>query len=468
LLESRRVGPLRLLAVEDEPTGLDALEAHLGTQVSLRRVARPLEALRWLEQEPADLVLVDVHVPPVDGRTFLEAVRLRVPGARVVLLTAFGAIRDAVTAMHGGAYGYLTRPLQPGAAAALVRNAARELALSRQAAALRRAVRGPWSAEALVGSSPEMEEVRRVIRQAAGLPATVLLTGRAGSGKELAARAIHHEGPRAAGPLVVVRCNRIPEGLFESAMLGRRGGAAPGPVPERAGWAERASGGTLFLDQVTATPLAQQATLVRLLQDYEVTLVGSARAVRVDLRVVAATDQDVESLVRRRLFREDLLHRLDVVRLHLPELDERPGDLPALAHHLVRELADGHGLPAPAITGPALAALSSRRWPGNVGELRSVLERAVLAARDRPIDAADVPASCGPPAAPAAGGPEPAAPLKLREVERDHLLAVLRHCEGNRTRAARVLGIDRRTLFAKLRRHGLAAPGEARGGEPAP
>ncbi len=450
-------GGLQILVVEDDPRLLDILTSHLdrmGYAVRGARGAGP--ALQLMEERRADVVLSDVRMPGMDGRTLLQIVRRRFAETRVVLMTAFGSVDDAVEAMKAGAYTYVTKPFKIDEVAAVLRNAAREVALDHEAAGLRKAIRGRWSADALIGTSHQMQEVRRGIREAAAVPATVLITGRSGTGKEMAARAIHYEGPRAAGPFIPVNCAAIPEALFESAMFGHRRGAFTGAHETQVGFIEQSSGGTLFLDEVGDIPQPQQAKLLRVLQESELTPVGSSRPVKVDLRVIAATNRNLEAMVRRGEFREDLYYRVDVLRLHMPDIAERPGDVPALAEHLLIEIARDHGCPALGFTEAAVEALSRHRWPGNVRELRNVLERALLSARGRRVDARDLALS----PREAAVGAETAVPeaLTLAEVEKAHIEKVLALCGWNRSAAARVLGIDRRTLFGKIQRYGLIGP----------
>jgi len=347
--------------------------------------------------------------------------------------------------------------------AGVLRNVAREVALGREMAGLRRAIGGRWSADRLIGTSPQIQAVRRAIREAAGVTATVLVTGPSGSGKEMVARAIHYEGARASRPFVPVNCAAIPESLFESAMFGHRRGAFTGAHESQAGFAEQSSGGTLFLDEIGDIPLAQQVKLLRMLQESEVTPVGASRAVRVDLRVVAATNQDLEVMVRAGRFRQDLYYRINVLRIHLPELRARPGDVGALAEHLLLEIAHEHGTPALGFTEAALETLAAHSWPGNVRELRNVVERAVLAARGRRIDFRDLPFTSARPAT-VSGAAIAASAVTLSDVEKAHIEKVLRLCDWNRSAAAKILGIDRRTLFTKIQRHGLVEPPHGGGG----
>ncbi|HVO20541.1 MAG TPA: sigma-54 dependent transcriptional regulator [Anaeromyxobacter sp.] len=457
-------GALRVLVVEDDPRLLDILTRHLDRLGYAVRGARgAAEALQLLDASPSDVVLSDVRMPGMDGRTLLAEVRARHPASKVVLMTAFGSVDDAVEAMQAGAYSYVLKPFKVEAVAAVLRNAARELELRREVEGLRREVLGRFTADRLVGPSAAMREVRRALREAAEVGATVLVTGSSGTGKELAARAIHYGGRRSRGPFVPVNCAAIPEPLFESAMFGHRKGAFTGASDSQAGFLEQSSGGTLFLDEVAEIPLPQQAKLLRVLQDGVVTPVGGARPVEVDLRVVAATNRDLEVMVKRGTFREDLYYRVNVLRIEMPPLSARPEDVPALAEHLLIDIARSQGAPALGFTPAALEALSAHRWPGNVRELRNALERAFVTVRGRRIDAADLPLSVRQPVAgeteraaqEAAAG---AAGLSLAEVEKAHLERVLASTGWNRSLAARLLGIDRRTLFAKIQRHGLIGP----------
>jgi DNA-binding NtrC family response regulator len=463
-------GVLRIVVVEDDPRMLDILTRHLDRMgYSVRGAPGAGRALQLLDEAKADVVLSDVRMPGMDGRTLLAAIRERHPATKVVLMTAFGTVDDAVEAMQAGAYFYVVKPFKVETVAAVLRNAARELELHREVEGLRRTVQERFSADRLIGNSPRMREVRRALREAAEVGATVLLTGRSGTGKEIAARAVHFGGARASGPFVPVNCAAIPEPLFESAIFGHRRGAFTGATENQAGFAEQSSGGTLFLDEVAEIPLTQQAKLLRVLQEGEVTPLGSPRPVKVDLRVVAATNRELEAMVAKGAFREDLFYRLNVLRIELPALAELPGDVPALAEHLLLEIAHGHGLPALGFTEAALESLARHRWPGNVRELRNVVERTLLAARGRRIDLDDLPAAVRElappsPARPGSDGAQPEASsadgvdLTLAAVEKAQVEKVLAMSGWNRSLAARRLGIDRRTLFTKIQRYGLIGP----------
>jgi DNA-binding NtrC family response regulator len=457
-------GALRVLVVEDDPRLLDILTRHLDRMgFAVRGAPGATRALQMLEEGPADVVLTDVRMPGMDGRTLMAVLSERYPGVRVILMTAFGSVDDAVEAMRAGAYCYLVKPFKVEAVQGVLRNAARELALSREVEGLRKAVSDRYSAARLLGTSSRMEAVRSAVREAARVNAAVLVTGRSGTGKELAARAIHFEGPRAAGPFIPVNCAAIPESLFESAMFGHRRGAFTGAVESQTGFVERASGGTLFLDEVGEIPLLQQPKLLRALQEGEVHPVGAAKPVRVDVRVIAATNRALEAMVHQREFREDLYYRLNVLHIDMPALIDRLEDVPALADALLVQVAREQGTPALGFTEEALDALSRHRWPGNVRELRNVVERALIQARGRRIDVCDLPvAVSAPPGAEAL--PPGTQVATLADVEKAHVEKVLALTNWNRSLAARLLGIDRRTLFSKIQRYGLVGPLRPHGG----
>jgi two-component system, NtrC family, response regulator AtoC len=444
--------PLSVLVVEDDPRLLDIITSHLDrTGYAVRSAPGAAAALERLGEGPCDVVVSDVRMAGMDGRALLSEVRERFPPCRVVLMTAFGSVGQAVEAMQSGAYFYVAKPFKMEVLFAILRNIAREVALGAEVAGLRRAVQEQWSSERLVGRSPAMEAVRQAIREAARIPSTVLVTGPSGTGKELCARAIHCEGPRAAGPFVPVNCAAIPDPLFESALFGHARGAFTGAVEDQPGFIERSSGGTLLLDEIGEIPLAHQAKLLRVLEDGELRPVGAPRSIRVDLRVVATTNRDLGAAVEDGSFRTDLFYRLAVVHIQMPPLSRRLEDLPALAGHLLADAAREHGVPSLGLTEEALEALARHPWPGNVRELKNVLERALLAVVGRRIDAADLRF-----AAEDAFGPGEA--RSLAEVEKEHVEQVLAACGWNRTAAARALGIDCRTLNGKIRLHGLVGP----------
>ncbi len=421
------------------------------------------EALETIRAEAVDIVLSDIRMPGMDGRTLLQVVTDRYPEIKVVLMTAFGSVDAAVEAVKAGAYSYICKPFKVEEVAEVLSNAAGEIRLRRATGGGEKKAEPRCTAARLIGRSKEMEEVRRFVREAAPLAASVLITGRSGTGKELAARAIHFEGPRAEGPFVPVNCAAIPETLFESEMFGYRRGAFSGADRTHVGLVEQSCGGTLFLDEVAEIPPPQQAKLLRVIQEREVRPLGGREPTKLNLRVICATNRSLEAMVRRGDFREDLYYRLNVIHIRMPELADVPGDIAILAEHLLVEIAGAEGMRARGFPEEVLTALGRYPWPGNVRELRNVIERAFFHARGLCIETSHLP---GPlqgaqveAASPSALPSVPAAAEKtLMEVEKDHIERVLAECNWNRSAAARILGIDRRTLFSKIQRYGLVGP----------
>jgi two-component system, NtrC family, response regulator AtoC len=444
---------LRVLVVDDDPAMLGILDKHLtrlghDTEV----VGGAVAALGALERRPRpDVILSDVRMPGMDGRTLLAEVRALAPEVRVVLMTAFGEVRDALEAVREGAFWYLTKPFKVEEVAALLRNIAEQIGLGRTVQRLEREARREWPPERFLGRSERAQEVRARLVQAAALPSTVLLLGRSGTGKELAARILHHASPRAAAPFVAVNCAAIPETIFESEFFGHRRGAFTGADRDAPGLVEEAAGGTLFLDEVGELPLAQQPKLLRLLEEREYRRVGDRAAAIADVRVVAASNRSLEEMVAAGRFREDLFYRLNVLALRLPDLAARRGDIDLLAEAMLAEAARAAGLRARGFTAEAVAALRAHAWPGNVRELRNAVEQALFHACGPTIDVDDLPASVR---GARVAADRPVA-RSLDDVEREHIRAVLLEVGGHRSRAAQILGIDRRTLFTKIQRYGL-------------
>ena len=399
------------------------------------------EALRRLAEIPAELVLTDQRMPGADGIELVRRVqRLRSP-PRVVVMTAFGTIPQAVEAVRLGAADYLTKPLEsPAALRQLVRRVLGEH--DRPAA----------EGDELLTADPATLEVLTLTDRAAATDVTILVHGESGTGKELLARRIHRRSRRADGPFVAVNCAAIPESLAESELFGHERGAFTGAESRREGRFEQAGGGTLFLDEVGELPEAIQATLLRVLEDRTVERVGGGRSVPVDVRLVAATNRDLEAEVEAGRFRTDLFFRLNVVPVWLPPLRERTGDLELLVPALVEQLAARLGTPARQVEPEAMAALVAHPWPGNVRELRNVLERALIISPGDTIGPSDLPRLSSQDGGSDAGGSRP---LSLEARERQAILEALERSGGHRQRAAELLGISVRTLYTRLREYGI-------------
>jgi DNA-binding NtrC family response regulator len=422
------------------------------------------EALAHLAEGGADLLVTDQRMPGMDGlRLLAEAKRLD-PDLAVVVVTAHGNVGSAVEAMRLGATDYLEKPFPREALLLAAEKALRVRDLERANVRLRQELVDRYSYESLVGGSVVMKDVFRTIARVSASSSPVLVRGESGTGKELVARAIHYASARARGPFVPVNCSAIPEGLLEPELFGHARGAFTGAVRRRRGRFEEADGGTLFLDEIGELHPALQAKLLRVLQDGEVRPVGDERSVRTDVRLVAATNRDLEAAMEEGAFREDLYYRIAVLPLRLPPLRERRDDVPLLVAHLLAK----KGQAGIHVDSAVVEALRAYAWPGNVRELENVLERALVLRRqpDR-MTLEDLPEEILRPAAPAgalAGLAIPEEGLSLAAVERDLIAAALSRTGGNQTRAAKLLGITRQTLIYRMGKHGLAGDGGPEGG----
>ncbi len=436
----------QILVVDDSPETLEVIERHL-VPAGYRVISVPgvAEAVRVLTNVRVDLVITDLRMPDASGMDLVRHVRENLRDTEVIMVTGYASIPGAVEAVRGGVQEYLAKPFTEAELVGAV-----ERALDRRR--LRRPGRLPKERLApaewgLLGESPAMRSVYRMIAKAAESDATVLLTGESGTGKELVARAIHYQSRRRSAPLVPVNCGGIPDGLLESELFGYCKGAFTGAHETRNGFFQAAAGGSLFFDEVSELGLPMQAALLRVLQDKTVTMVGSREPRTVDVRILAASNRRLEARVEQGAFRQDLYYRIHVIPLELPPLRERGDDVFLLVRKFADRFARELGKPAPAFTDHALAALRAYPWPGNVRELENVIQRLVLMGESDRIDAPDLPSlmrfsadrgSCG--------------QRTLAEVEVAHIRDVLQQTAGNKSRAAAILGIDRKTLRAKLQR----------------
>lgn len=447
--------PSRVLVADDEESNLTILERILGRAGFDVRVARSgPEALDRLREEPADLLLTDLRMPGMDGLELLKAARTVAPELEVVVMTAYGTVEVAVEAMHQGAYDFLTKPLDKRSLLKTVRKALEKAQLLAENRLLREQVAAQTEATGplagMVGRSDSFRDVLEEVAQVAPSEATVLIRGESGTGKELLARAIHELSDRKAGPLVRVNCAAIPETLFESELFGYEKGAFTGAANRKPGRFELADGGTLFLDEVAEMDLAAQVKLLRVLQEGEFERVGGTKTVSVDVRLVAATNRDLERMVAQRTFREDLYYRLNVIPMRLPPLRERADDIPLLASHFVQTFAAKNRKELRGITDEALDALSAWSWPGNIRELENTIERAVVLSRGDTLGIEDLPPRMRPEAGNAPRNLVFPVGTKLRDIERTAILETLKHTGGDKKVAARLLGIAARTIYRRL------------------
>jgi len=458
----------RILIVDDESAILDTLQILLrreGFDVDVAHTGR--EALQKIDGDTPDIVLTDIRMPGITGLDVLAAVRERDPEVPVILMTAQASLQSAVQAVNQGAFYYLQKPFSNADLIALCRRAAETRVLKKENRALKREVRRRDQSRGMrpVGKNRAFLEVLRLAETVAPTDSTVLITGESGTGKEILARYIHALSERESGPFVSINCGALPENLLESELFGHVKGAFTGAVRDKEGLLVAARGGTFFLDEVAEMSPTLQVKLLRALQEREVIPVGATEPIAIDVRVIAATNRDLEQEIRRGTFRSDLYYRLNVIALHLPPLRERADDIPLLAEYFLQKLSaergggengDGKARPPLRLSDEALAIIQRYDWPGNVRELENALERAAVLTRGDVIGPEALPARIvDAPARPLVSDRDPVNPT-LEVIERAYILWVLQAEGGNKTRAAEVLGIDPSTLYRKLNRYGLA------------
>ena len=451
-------GGSRVLVVDDDEQMcallVDGMRARAFDVVSS---TRPVDAIAMVAETPFDVVVADLTMPGMDGLQLCEElVHLR-PGLPVLVLTAFGSLDAAVGAIRAGAYDFIAKPVDLGVLELAIRRALDHASLRAEVRRLRAATSPARAYGPLLGDSAPMRRLYDLVDRCAGSDATVLVYGESGTGKELVARAIHEQSDRCSRPFTAVNCAGIPEALVESELFGHVAGSFTGAVATREGLLVRSHGGTVLLDEIGELPLASQAKLLRILQDRTVRPVGSDKDVAVDVRIVAATNVDLEEAVAQRRFREDLMFRLDVLSLVVPPLRARGNDILLLAEHFLSELRHTMDRPRLRLDPAAIHALATYRWPGNVRELRSCIERAATFASADDITVADLPDKLQRAVGSSVSvvDDETEGYLALAEVERRHILAVLDSFGGNKSEAGRVLGLDRRTVGRKLRDWGI-------------
>ncbi len=452
----------RLLVVEDSETlrrGIvralretwGEVQAEADAEGALRRLAN--------RSEPScHVVVTDLRLPGADGISVLRAARERDPRTAVIVMTAYGTVESAVEAMKLGAFDFLQKPFDLDQLEVRVARAVDHGRLLREVSTLRAERAARWAPENIVGTSPALRAAVELARRVAPTRSTVLVTGETGTGKELVAGLIHHLSPRADGPFVKVNCAALPETLLESELFGHERGAFTGAERTRIGRFEQASGGTLFLDEVGDLAPATQAKLLRVLQDQQFHRVGGTRVIRTDVRIVAATNQDLASAIRTGRFRQDLYFRLNVIGIHLPPLRERAADTEALARHFLEQFASELTRPCRSFSAAAWQRIRLHPWPGNVRELRNVIERAVLLAEGEQVEVDDVGLAETPALAGRLRLDLPPEGIPLSEVERSVVLEALRRTGWVQKDAARLLTVSRRKLNYMIRRMGITHP----------
>ncbi|NTW57842.1 MAG: sigma-54-dependent Fis family transcriptional regulator [Nitrospirae bacterium] len=444
-----------ILLIDDDPSLRRVIEYSLvESGYSVLPAASGEEGLALFQKGPCDAVITDITMPGMSGLDVLAKVRQADLNVPVIIITAYGTIESAVSAMKQGAFDYITKPFNRDELRITLERALKMRRLEKENVRLRAEVIDRYRFDAIVGNSEKLREVIALAGRVAPSDATVLVTGESGTGKELLARGIHYSSGRSEGPFVAVNCAAIPENLIESELFGHVKGAFTGAVRDREGKFELADGGTIFLDEIGDLRVDLQAKILRTLQERTVDRVGGVKQIDVDVRVIAATNKDLEREVREGNFREDLYYRLSVVTLQMPPLRDRKDDIPVLAEHFLRKFSPG---PVVRLAPDALAILSAYGWPGNVRELENVMERASILKRGDTITREDLPEKLS---RKAGGASEvllnlPEDGLSLEELEKDLIIKALEKHKGNQTRAAEYLRITRPTLIYRMEKYGL-------------
>ncbi len=439
----------RILIIDDEPSVRDSLSRWFrddGYEVGVAEGAN--DALTRLAERRWDLALVDIRMRGTDGIELQRRMMEIDPDLIVIIMTGYASVDTAVTALKQGAYDYITKPLDPDDVAHLVRNALSHRRTKEENVRMKEVIEHHAVHPAqIIGQSVAMQKVFHAIETVAGTDATVLITGESGTGKELVARAIHAGSPRRYHPLVAIHCGALTETLLESELFGHEKGAFTGAQYRKKGKFEIAEGGTVFLDEIGDISLKTQTDLLRVLQEKEIVRVGGHQPIQVDFRCVAATNKDLEGLIRAGVFRPDLFYRLNVFHIVLPPLRDRREDIPLLADFFVRKYAQQMNKKIDRVAPAAMSAIQQYDWPGNVRELENAVERAMVVAREPELREDDF-------ALKTAGVSAPSETKTLEEMEKDYILRVLEECSYNQTRAAEILHIDRVTLHNKLKKYG--------------
>jgi len=447
--------PKKLLVVEDEPNMLRVLELQLsaaGYQVEKATSAE--QALSSLERGAPELVLTDLKLPGMDGLELLVRIRRVDSSLPVIIMTAFGTVETAVQAMKAGASDYLLKPFSLDDLMLTIEKVLELRLLRDENRRLKEELGHRYQFDNIIGRSAAMQEVFSAVSRVAPTRATVLLAGESGIGKDLIARAIHHHSPRRDHPFVKINCSAIPENLMESELFGYEKGAFTGAAGPRAGKFEQADGGTVFLDEIGDVPPATQVKLLRVLQEREFERLGSNKTISVDMRVIAATNQDLRAALEQGAFREDLYYRLNVVPINIPPLRERREDIPLLAEHFLARYAAETAGRVHALAHSAIEKLVAHHWPGNVRELENVIQRAIVLATDLTLDASDIPLDSQPRATFPSFLPHG---LTLEQYEQELIREALRRAGGNKSQAARLLGLTRNALRYRLTQMGIEA-----------
>ena len=446
-----------ILIVEDEPKMRRLLEISLGEEGHVVHTAAEAETgLKCLRREAIDLVVTDLKLPGMNGLEFLQEAKRLDAGVPIVVMTAYGSVETAVDAMKAGASDYVLKPFTMAEMKLVIRKELDVQKVRDENRSLREALGKRYHYQNIVARSGRMQEVLAIVARVAPTHSTVLLGGESGVGKDLIARALHQNSRRASGPFIKINSTAIPDNLFESELFGYEKGAFTGANNSKPGKFELADRGSLFLDEIGDVPAPIQVKLLRVLQEREFERLGGTKTLKVDVRLVAATNKDLRAALEQGTFREDLYYRLNVVPIDIPPLREHKEDIPELVHHFLARFTHQNGKEIETITPSALKLLMDYHWPGNVRQLENTVERAVALSSDEVIDADDIHLDSGP--SKAAGATAPLLPegMTLEQWEDEMIREALRRAQGNKSQAARMLGLSRNALRYRLSKIGVA------------
>jgi DNA-binding NtrC family response regulator len=454
-----------ILVVDDDALVNEFFEAVLKKLgYSVTTLASGEEGLQLLREREFDIVLSDVKMPRMSGIDLLKQAKFESPETVVIMITAYGTVKDAVEAMKLGAFDYILKPILPDELEMIVAKALEHRQLILENRILRSEIRGRYQFENIVGADKKLLSMLETLSSAAKSRATILIRGESGTGKELIARAIHYNSPRAHGPFITLNCAALPEGLIESELFGHEKGAFTNAIKQSQGRFELADGGTLLLDEISEMPFGVQAKLLRVIQEREFQRVGSGVSVKVDVRLVATTNKNLEDEVKAGRFRDDLYYRLNVIPLYLPPLRERLIDIPALVDHFVRKYNDENHRDIKGITEKAMRLLLAYHWPGNIRELENYIERAVVLCKGDRITDSDFPSHLVLGRLGSLSTTSGDKEMTISEMEKVMIIETLERHSGNRTKASEALGISSRTLRNKLHEYGMMEPSESQAG----
>jgi two-component system response regulator HydG len=447
----------RILVIDDDESMRDSCRQALARKAGRVEVAGDgLTGLEILEKEAFDLVILDLKMPGLSGMEVLNRIKQEYPEVVVIVITGYATVESAVEAMKQGAYDFLPKPFTPDSLRAIVERALNKRELVLENILLRSELEASVGSDVIIGQSEPMRNIEEVLRKVSPTDTTVLICGQSGTGKELVARAIHRHSSRKDKPFVVVDCGSLVENLFESELFGHVKGSFTGATATKYGRLELANGGTVFFDEIGNISMNVQTKLLRVLQEREITKVGSSQVIKVDVRVIAATNEDLQKAVQAGTFRDDLFYRLSVVPITLPPLRERRDDIPSLANYFLKKYNQKRKKNIHAISTKAMKALVEYDWPGNVRELENAIERAVVLTENDTIEPSDLlyyglNALMTP-------EPDKERPRRLADVEKEHITRTLKMFGGHKGKTAEWLGIDRKTLRSKLKRYAIDLP----------